>query len=69
MAELLETFMVLAFGVSWPISIYKSYTSKTAKGKSLAFLLLIYCVFKSLNSILNLHYKVGIISIYNPYKY
>ncbi len=38
MAELLEAFMVVSFGVSWPMSIIKSYTAKTAKGKSLFFL-------------------------------
>lgn len=37
MAELFETFMVCAFGISWPISAYKSYKSKTASGKSLLF--------------------------------
>ncbi len=37
MSELLEVFMVLCFGVSWPISIRKSLVSRTAKGKSLVF--------------------------------
>ncbi|MBQ7226297.1 MAG: hypothetical protein IJX02_06850 [Clostridia bacterium] len=26
--------MVICFGVSWPLSIYKSYTSRSTKGKS-----------------------------------
>lgn len=39
--ELLEALMVLCFGVSWPVSIMKSYKSRTAKGKSLVFLLFI----------------------------
>lgn len=29
--------MILCFGLSWPLSIYKSWTSRTAKGKSLYF--------------------------------
>lgn len=33
-AEILETVMILAFGLSWPLSIYKSVKSRTAKGKS-----------------------------------
>jgi hypothetical protein len=33
--------MVISFGASWPLSIAKSYKSRTAKGKSLPFLLLI----------------------------
>lgn len=37
MAELFETFMVCAFGISWPISAYKSYKSRTSSGKSLLF--------------------------------
>ena len=35
--ELMEAFTILCFGLSWPISIRKSYISKTAKGKSLFF--------------------------------
>lgn len=35
--DLLEALMILCFGLSWPISIKKSYTSRTAKGKSLFF--------------------------------
>ena len=29
--------MVICFGLSWPLSVYKSYKSRTAKGKSLLF--------------------------------
>jgi len=41
MAELFEVFMVVSFGVSWPMSILKSLKAKTAKGKSLFFLCMI----------------------------
>jgi len=37
MLNLLEALMILCFGLSWPISIYRSYVSRTAKGKSLFF--------------------------------
>lgn len=37
MTDLLEALMIVCFGLSWPVSIYKSYTSRTAKGKSLFF--------------------------------
>lgn len=37
MTDLLEALMILCFGLSWPISIHKSYVSRTAKGKSLFF--------------------------------
>ena len=37
MSDLLEALMIICFGLSWPISIRKSWTSRTAKGKSLFF--------------------------------
>ena len=42
MAELLEITMIVSFGVSWPLNVLKSYKARTTKGKSLAFLLLIF---------------------------
>ena len=41
MAEILEMLMVVSFGLSWPISIFKSLKSKTAAGKSPIFIGLI----------------------------
>lgn len=41
MESLFEAIMVICFGISWPVSIAKSYKSKTAKGKSLVFLIFI----------------------------
>ena len=41
MAEILEIVMVLCFGASWPFNVYRSYKARTARGKSLLFLLLI----------------------------
>lgn len=40
--ELLEAGMVICFGISWPLSIIKSFKARTAKGKSLLFLLFIF---------------------------
>ena len=42
MSELLEVIMIVSFGASWPLNVIKSYKSRTAKGKSLAFLCLIF---------------------------
>ena len=42
MAEILEIIMVLSFGAAWPLNVIKSYKARTAKGKSLGFLLLIF---------------------------
>ena len=41
MSELLEIFMIVSFGFSWPMNVIKSYRARTTKGKSLWFLLLI----------------------------
>jgi hypothetical protein len=41
MSQIFEAIMVVSFGISWPTSIIKSYTSRTAKGKSVIFLLFI----------------------------
>ena len=41
MPELLEILMLICFGFSWPLNVIKSYKARTAKGKSLPFLLLI----------------------------
>ena len=42
MAELLEITMIVSFGASWPLNVIKSYKARTTKGKSLAFLCLIF---------------------------
>ena len=42
MADILELTMIVAFGASWPLNVLKSYKARTTKGKSLAFLLLIF---------------------------
>ena len=36
-AEILDTIMILAFRLSWQLSIYTSVKSRLAKGKSLQF--------------------------------
>lgn len=38
MPGIFELIMVLCFGVSWPVSIAKSWRCRTAKGKSPVFL-------------------------------
>ena len=37
-----EALMIICFGVSWPASIYKSYTLKKVTGKSKLFLWLVF---------------------------
>lgn len=38
LASILETLMIVSFGVSWPLSIVRSYRSRSTKGKSLFFM-------------------------------
>ena len=38
-----EFLMLCCFGFSWPFSIVKSFRSRSTKGKSLAFMLLVLC--------------------------
>ncbi|MBI4691047.1 MAG: hypothetical protein HY754_12410 [Nitrospirae bacterium] len=33
--------MLICFGAAWPVSIYKSYTSRTTAGKSVIFLIIV----------------------------
>lgn len=37
MINALEAIMIFCWGLSWPISLRKSYVSRTAKGKSFVF--------------------------------
>ncbi len=42
MSEIFEIIMIISFGASWPMNVIKSFKARTAKGKSLAFLCLIF---------------------------
>ena len=49
--KIFELLMLLSFGAAWPASVHKSYIARTAKGKSLMFLLVI--IFGYLCGIIN----------------
>ena len=53
--EALEIGMLVCFGFSWPLNAYKSYKARTAKGKSLPFLLMIFIgyIFGIVSKLLN----------------
>ena len=40
-AEIFEALMMISFGLAWPFSIYKSLKTKTVKGKSLYFMVVV----------------------------
>ena len=41
MTEILESIMLICFGLSWPMSVLKNIRARSAKGMSLPFILLI----------------------------
>ena len=41
MANILESLMLICFGLSWPVSVVKNIKARTAKSMSLNFTLLI----------------------------
>jgi len=44
--SIFEIIMLLCFGAAWPLSIYKSWKSKSVAGKSVVFLFVVllgYC--------------------------
>jgi hypothetical protein len=49
--EFLEAFMIVSFGLSWPMNISKAWKARTTKGTSLLFM-----------GFINLGYVAGIIS-------
>ena len=60
MAEILEVMMIVSFGASWPLNVIKSYKARTTKGKSLAFLCLIFFGYVAgiISKLLNEAYEV-----------
>lgn len=41
MVQIFECVMLICFGISWPVSVYKSIVSKSTKGKSVVFIIAI----------------------------
>ena len=62
MSEILETLMIVSFGVSWPLNVIKSLRTRSAKGKSLSFLCLIFFGYIAgiLSKLLNAEYMANI---------
>lgn len=42
MPQFFEAAMIICFGLSWPFSVMKSWRSRTTKGKSLLFEVLVF---------------------------
>ena len=41
MGEILESVMLICFGISWPLNVIKNIKARSAKGMSLPFILMI----------------------------
>lgn len=55
-----EAVMLICFGAAWPFSVYKSFKSKSTKGKSIAFLYVIF--FGYIAGILNkIYYRYDLV--------
>jgi uncharacterized membrane protein len=65
-AEILEIIMIVCFGLSWPMNVIKSWRSRTTKGKSLPFLLLIIIGYVSgiIGKLIGGHFKWYVLFFY-----
>lgn len=45
--SILEALMLICFGISWPFAIIRSYKARSAKGKSLMYLILLSLAYLS----------------------
>jgi hypothetical protein len=65
--SLFEAGMLLCFAISWPVNIFKSLKARTAKGKSVAFLFIIWVGYMSgvIHKVLNSRDPVLILYVAN----
>ena len=61
-ANIMETLMVICFGLSWPLNISKAWKARTAKGMSLQFYFCIWIgyVFAIIGKLVTIHYYVNV---------
>lgn len=57
MAHIFELLMIVCFGISWPINIYKAWKARTTKGSSVQFyfLILVGYLFGITSKVINLY--------------
>jgi len=69
--DIFESIMLVCFGCAWPLSIYKTWKTKTSRGKSLFFLTVIligyisgilFEIFSDLNFVIYL-YLINILMV------
>ena len=66
LSEVLEIMMIVSFGLSWPMTAWKAYRSRTAKGTSLPFLILIFTgyIWGILSKLLSVSFKWYVLFFY-----
>lgn len=57
MADVFELFMIVCFGISWPLNIHKAWKARTTKGSSVQFycLILVGYLFGIASKVIKLH--------------
>lgn len=40
-----EALMLICFGISWPFAVYRSHKARSARGKSLSFLIFLFLAY------------------------
>jgi hypothetical protein len=63
MRSILEASMIICFGMSWPVSVFKTYKTKKVEGKSLFFLILI-CIGYIFGIVAKLLYSPDYVTIF-----
>jgi hypothetical protein len=62
--SIFEALMLICFGAAWPVSIYKSYTSRTCSGKSVIFLYIVLLGYAAGLTHKILHSRDWVIALY-----
>ena len=62
LASIMEALMVVCFGLSWPLNIAKAWKSRSTKGMSLLFYVLIWTgyVFAVIGKLVSIYYYVHV---------
>ena len=62
LSSIMETLMIILFGLSWPINISKAWKARTAKGTSLLFYFFIWLgyICAIIGKMALIHYRVDI---------
>lgn len=62
-AAIMETLMVICFGLSWPLNISKAWKARTAKGTSVMFYFFIWIgyIFAIIGKLVMIHYRINVL--------